>query len=87
MPLREQKGVVSLFFSLGVACCNHITNRDGGNRHSARRKTVFEFCLFFILTLVLGTSALTRASFATQVPLTKQAAARVIRAADAPSLR
>jgi hypothetical protein len=43
--------------------------------------------LFFILTLVLGTSALTGASFATQVLLTKKAAASVIRAADAPSLR
>jgi len=43
--------------------------------------------LFFILTLVLGTSALTGASFATQVLLTRKAAASVIRAADAPSLQ
>jgi hypothetical protein len=35
--------------------------------------------LFFILTLVSGTSALTGASFATQVVLTKKAAANVIR--------
>jgi len=42
--------------------------------------------LFFILTLLLGTSALTGASFATQVLLTKKAAANVIRAADAPAL-
>jgi hypothetical protein len=42
--------------------------------------------LFFILTLVLGTSALTGASFATQVLLTKKAAASVIRATDAPAL-
>lgn len=43
--------------------------------------------LFFILTLVLGTSALTGASFATQVLLTKQAAASVVRTSDAPALR
>lgn len=43
--------------------------------------------LFFILTLVLGTSALTGASFATQVLLTKKAAASVIRTVDAPSLK
>jgi len=43
--------------------------------------------LFFILTLLLGTSALTGASFATQVLLTKKAAASVIRTKDAPALR
>jgi hypothetical protein len=43
--------------------------------------------LFFILTLVLGTSALTGASFATQVLLTKKAAASVIRTTDAPERR
>lgn len=43
--------------------------------------------LFFILTLVLGTSALTGASFATQVLLTKKAAASVIRSSTAPGLR
>jgi hypothetical protein len=43
--------------------------------------------LFFILTLLLGTSALTGASFATQVLLTKQAAASVIRTSDAPALK
>ncbi len=42
---------------------------------------------FFILTLVLGTAALTGASFATQVLLTKKAAASVIRNADAPGLK
>jgi hypothetical protein len=42
--------------------------------------------LFFILTLVFGTSALTGASFATQVLLTKKAAASVIRTTDAPAL-
>lgn len=41
---------------------------------------------FFILTLVLGTATLTGASFATQVLLTKKAAASVIRNADAPGL-
>lgn len=41
----------------------------------------------FILTLVLGTAALTGASFATQVLLTKKAAASVIRSADAPGLK
>lgn len=43
--------------------------------------------LFFILTLVLGTSALTGASFATQVLLTKKAAASVIRTIETPALR
>lgn len=43
--------------------------------------------LFFILTLVFGTSALTGASFATQVLLTKTAAASVIRSTDAPGLK
>jgi hypothetical protein len=43
--------------------------------------------LYFILTLVLGTSALTGAGFATQVLLTKQAAASVIRTSDPPALR
>jgi hypothetical protein len=43
--------------------------------------------LFFILTLLLGTSALTGASFATQVLLTKKAAASVIRTSDAPALK
>lgn len=43
--------------------------------------------LFFILTLLLGTSALTGASFATQVLLTKKAAASVIRSTEAPALR
>jgi hypothetical protein len=43
--------------------------------------------IFFILTLVLGTSALTGASFATQVLLTKKAAASVIRTTDTPALR
>jgi hypothetical protein len=42
--------------------------------------------LFFILTLVLGTSALTGASFATQVLLTRKAAASTIRSAEAPGL-
>ena len=43
--------------------------------------------IFFILTLVLGTSALTGASFTTQVLLTKRAAASVIRTQDAPALK
>lgn len=42
--------------------------------------------LSFILTLLLGTSALTGASFATQMLLTKKAAASVIRTTDAPAL-
>jgi hypothetical protein len=42
--------------------------------------------LFFILTLVLGTSALTIAGFTTQVVLTQKAAARVIDRNDAPGL-
>lgn len=43
--------------------------------------------LSFILTLVSGTSALTGASFATQVILTKKAASSVVRAQDAPGLK
>lgn len=43
--------------------------------------------IFFILTLLFGTSALTGASFATQVLLTKKAAASVIRATEAPGLK
>jgi hypothetical protein len=42
---------------------------------------------FFILAVVLGTSALTAASFATQVRLTKKPAASVIRTTDAPGLQ
>jgi len=42
---------------------------------------------FFILMLVFGTAALTGASFATQVLLTKKAAASVIQNADAPGLK
>lgn len=42
--------------------------------------------LFFILSLVFGTSALTGASFATQVLLTRKAAASVIHTKDAPGL-
>jgi hypothetical protein len=40
----------------------------------------------FIMTLVFGTSALTGASFATQVMLTKEAAANVIDNSNAPAL-
>ncbi len=43
--------------------------------------------LFFILTLVLGTSALTGASFVIQVHLTQKAAASVIRTTEAPGLK
>ena len=43
--------------------------------------------IFFILTLLFGTSALTGAGFATQVLLTKKAAASVIRATEAPGLK
>ena len=43
--------------------------------------------LYFILTLLLGTSALTGASFAVQVLLTKKAATSVIQAKDAPGLK
>ena len=43
--------------------------------------------LCFVLTLVLGTFALTGASFATQVLLTKKAAASVIRTTESPGLR
>ena len=43
--------------------------------------------IFFILTLVLGTAALTGAGFATQVLVTKKAAASAIRTQDAPALK
>jgi ABC-type phosphate/phosphonate transport system permease subunit len=52
----------------------------------SRRRVKQKTLLLFILTLVLGTSALTGASFATQVLLTKKAAASVIRTTDAPGL-
>lgn len=51
-------------------------------RHWVKQRVM----LFFILTLVFGTSALTGASFATQVLLTKKAAASVIHATEAPGL-
>lgn len=53
---------------------------------AARQWVKQRVLLFFILTLLLGTSALTGASFATQVLLTKKAAASVIRSSDAPAL-
>jgi len=43
--------------------------------------------LFFILTLLSGTSALTGASFATQVILTQKAAASIISTSEAPGLK
>ena len=42
--------------------------------------------IFFILTLVFGTSALAGASFATQVILTEKAAASVIDTSSSPGL-
>lgn len=42
--------------------------------------------VFFILTLIFGTSALTCASFTVQVLLTKKAAASVIRTSEAPGI-
>jgi len=42
--------------------------------------------IFFIFTLVLGTSALTAASFSVQVLLTQKAAASVIRTEESPGL-
>jgi hypothetical protein len=52
----------------------------------SRQRVKQRVLLFFIFTLLLGTSALTGASFATQVLLTKKAAASVIRTTDAPAL-
>jgi len=43
--------------------------------------------LFFILTLLLGTAALTGASFATQVLLTEQSASSVMHTSDSPGLK
>ena len=43
--------------------------------------------VYFVVMLVLGTSALTTASFSVQVILTKKAASRVIRKDDAPRLQ
>ena len=62
-------------------------NADRLWSREARQWVKQRVLLFFILTLVLGTSALTGASFATQVLLTKQAAASVIRTTEAPTLR
>jgi hypothetical protein len=53
----------------------------------ARKWVKERVLLFFILTLFLGTSALTGASFVTQVLLTKKAAASVIRTDEAPGLQ
>lgn len=52
----------------------------------ARRWVKQRVLLLFILTLLLGTSALTGASFATQVLLTNKAASSVIRTVDAPGV-
>lgn len=52
------------------------------DRHWVKQRVL----IFFMLTLVLGTSALTGASFAVQVLLTKKAAASVIHTTDAPAL-
>jgi hypothetical protein len=55
---------------------------------SSRRWVKQRVLLFFIMTLLFGTSALTGASFATQVLHTKKPAATVThRSADAPALR
>jgi len=43
--------------------------------------------IFFILTLVLGTAALTGASFVTQVLLTKKAPSSIVRTNEAPGLK
>jgi hypothetical protein len=56
-------------------------------KREARQQVKQRVLLFFILTLVCGTSALTGASFVTQVLLTKQAAANVIHTKEAPALR
>lgn len=53
----------------------------------ARRWVKQRVLLFFILTLVFGTSALTGASFAAQVLLTRKAAASFIRGDEAPGIR
>lgn len=53
----------------------------------ARKWVKQRVLIFFILTLLLGTSALTGASFATQVLLTKKAAASVVRTTEAPGLK
>lgn len=49
-----------------------------------RQRVKQRVLLYFILTLLLGTSALTGASFAAQVILTREAAARIVRGSDAP---
>jgi hypothetical protein len=54
---------------------------------AARQWVKQRVLIFFIFTLVFGTSALTGASFATQVLLTKKAAASVIRTTNAPALK
>jgi hypothetical protein len=54
---------------------------------SDRQSVKTQVLLFFILALVFGTSALTTASFATQVMMTQKAAASVIKNSDAPGLK
>jgi len=79
---RKKHGVDILSLLEGAAY-----NPDLLWSREARQWVKQRVLLFFILTLLLGTSALTGASFATQVLLTKQAAASVIRTSDAPALK
>ena len=77
----RQHGVDIQALLEGAASPDQLWSRE--SRHWVKQRVL----LFFILTLVLGTSALTGASFATQVLLTETAAASVIRSSDAPGLK
>lgn len=79
----RQKHAVDVQALLEGAAYNPDRLWSRESRHWVKQRVL----LFFILTLVLGTSALTGASFATQVLLTKTAAANVIRNSDAPRLK
>jgi hypothetical protein len=80
---KRQKHGVDIQTLLEGAVYNPDRLWSRESRHWVKQRVL----LLFILTLVLGTSALTGASFATQVLLTKTAAASVIRSTDAPGLK
>jgi hypothetical protein len=79
---RRQQGIDTQTLFEGAAY-----NPDLLWSRSSRQWVKQRVLVFFILTLVLGTSALTGASFATQVLLTRKPAASVIRTTESPGLR
>lgn len=86
LPAAEKKmarlGVtVQALFEGAAYDPDHLWSRE--ERQWVKQRVL----IFFILTLVLGTSALTGASFVTQVLLTEKAASSVVRTTDAPGLK